>query len=94
MANQQINLFHIPFKELFEIIRMQYPASSYDFGKHQVYLNSDSGASLGFIRLPLHISIDGNFRLRNKEINILYISIESGNATLAMNKGEKTILHS
>ena len=62
--------------------------------KHQINVNSDSGTSLGFIRLPLHISIDENLRLQNKAVKTLYISIESGNASLAMNSGKKTIQHS
>ena len=94
MLNQQVNLFHVPFDELFDIIRQEYSESSYDFTKHLINVLSDSGDQLGFIRLPLHIAIGDKFQILNTEVKTLYLSIESGNATLAMNQGKRTIQHS
>lgn len=93
MVTQQINLFHIPFEELFEIIQVHYPLSSYDYGKHQVSVISNADEQLGVIRLPLHIALDQQFKIISENTTILYLSIESGSSTIALNRGKSTISH-
>lgn len=91
---ESINVFHIPFEELFQKIKDQIPIYSYDYEKHIVKMEDDLGESIGFLRLPLHLSIDNELNIINTDNQILYLSIESGYAAICLMKGKKNIYHS
>ena len=90
---QSLNLFHIPFPELFEKIKSDFNHFSYDFAKHIIELQNGEGEKLGFLRLPLHLSIDSHLNILENENEVLYLSIESGNAAIILMQGKKQIYH-
>ncbi len=90
---ESLNLFHIPFPELFEKIKSDFNHYSYDFAKHIIEIKHTEGEKLGFLRLPLHLSIDADLNIQETENEVLYLSIESGNAAIILMHGKKQVYH-
>ncbi|MEQ9166799.1 MAG: hypothetical protein RLO12_11115 [Fulvivirga sp.] len=93
MQQQSINLFHIPFKEIFTRIKEEMPTYEYDYGKHIIKLKDDNHEAIGFLRLPLHIVIDDSLKIIDDDNLVLYLSIESGNAAIVVMEGKQMIYH-
>lgn len=89
----QINLFHSPFGEIFTLVREKFPKYKYDFRKHHVSLIDDEYDQAGFIRLPLHLTVDRELQVQDEEAIVLYLTIEAGNAALCLQQGKQTVLH-
>ena len=93
MPQPSINLYHVPFEELFRLIRQELPGYAYDFTKHVIYLKNKEHEGLGFLRLPLHLAIDEHLTLLDQEGPVLYLSIESGYAAICIMKGKENVYH-
>ncbi|UII19433.1 hypothetical protein [Fulvivirga ligni] len=90
---KSLNLYHIPFKQIFRQIKEGFPHYEYDFKKHAINLLDDNYDPIGFLRLPLHISINESLQLINDENVVIYLSIESGNAAICVMEGKENIYH-
>lgn len=93
MTLQQRNLYSIPWNELVAHVKASFPQSAYDHAKHAIFLLDKEGSQLGYIRLPLHYYLDDSFEIANKQVIVIYLSIESGNAALHVWKGEENVYH-
>ncbi|MEQ8242447.1 hypothetical protein [Fulvivirga sp.] len=93
MQQQSLNLFHIPFKEIFTRIKEKMPSYEYDYSKHVIKLKDENDEAIGFLRLPLHIVIDDSLKIIDDDNLVLYLSIESGNAAIVVMEGKQMIYH-
>lgn len=92
MAQHSLNLYEIPFDDLFTQVKANF-LFSYDFGKHTIMLEDDHRNVLGYIRLPLHVMINDQLEIQKKETSVLYISIESGNGAICLMDGKVNTYH-
>lgn len=93
MNQNSVNLYDIPFELLFKRIKSHFSHYLYDYKKHLVMLSGNPGEILGYIRLPLHLSIDDQLTIKNEASVVLYLSIESGNAVVSIKEGKATLYH-
>jgi hypothetical protein len=93
MQQQSLNLFHIPFKEIFTRIKEEMPGYEYDYSKHVIKLKDENHEAIGFLRLPLHLVIDESLKIIDDDNLVLYLSIESGNAAIVVMEGKQMIYH-
>ena len=93
MQQEQINLFHIPFDELFNVVKQQFPNYQYDYKTHRILLEDGIGTAIGYIRLPLHVAINDSLTIINTYPTVVYLSIESGNAALVVVEGHDVVYH-
>lgn len=87
------NLYHVPWTELFKVLRENFPGSRYDFKKHQILVQDTQHNEFGYIRLPLHIQLNEQLQLLGDEATVIYLSIESGNAALHLWEGQELEYH-
>ncbi|MEP5364749.1 MAG: hypothetical protein ABJQ37_12940 [Reichenbachiella sp.] len=92
MKQTSVNLFHIPVVDLLHQIRERYQYT-YDFQKHVILLENESREVLGQIRLPLHLILNDQLEIVNECAQVLYLSIESGNAAICVMEGKTNIYH-
>jgi hypothetical protein len=88
-----VNLFHVPFEELFTRVKNDFPNYEYDYKKHQVILRNQTNDQIGSIRLPLHINISQDLQMIDIEQVVMYISIESGNAAICVMQDKENVYH-
>ncbi|MEP2026366.1 MAG: hypothetical protein ABJH98_08065 [Reichenbachiella sp.] len=93
MSQQSLNLFEIPFKELFAKIKSEYSSFEYHFAKHAILIYNQAGLTIGQIRLPLHLCIDDQLDILTEQAKVLYISIESGSGALCLMDGNVNTYH-
>lgn len=93
MLQKQVNLYHVSLEVLFQHVKHYYPNHRYDYTKHLVVIEDESQEAMGYIRLPLHISMDEKLRVTDEEKLILYLSIESGNAAICVMDGKENVYH-
>lgn len=89
----QINLFHQELRQVFEVIRNQLAGYHYEYKKHIVELKDEFDEVMGFIRLPLHLSINETLSIVDEDACVLYLSIESGNAAICVMSGKENVYH-
>ena len=75
------------------MIKKEMPGYEYAFAKHVIYLKNEVGESIGFLRLPLHLSITDDLTVLDEESSALYLSIESGYAAICIMKGRQNMYH-
>lgn len=92
MKQTSVNLFHIPVVDLLHQIREEYQYT-YDFQKHVILLENESREVLGQIRLPLHLILNDQLEIVNECAQVLYLSIESGNAAICAMEGKTNVYH-
>lgn len=90
---QSINLYHVPFKEVFLRIKEELPHYSYDFAKHVIQLKDENFEVVGVFRLPLHLAITDQLEIIKEDTLVLYLSIESGHAAIIVMDGKDMIYH-
>lgn len=93
MHQKAVNLFHIPFEQLFGRLKIHFPQYEYDYQKHTLFLYDLKKENLGRIRLPLHISIDHELLINNEKVSTIFLSIESGNAVICVMNGKTNVFH-
>ncbi|MEQ6118928.1 hypothetical protein [Reichenbachiella sp. MALMAid0571] len=93
MAEKKANLFDVPLGLLFSEVKKHFPNHHYNFKKHVVVIEDGEQNTLGYIRLPLHLSLDESLTVTNDEALVLYLSIESGSAAICVMKGKNNIYH-
>ncbi|MGL1888014.1 MAG: hypothetical protein OCD76_15980 [Reichenbachiella sp.] len=93
MRPNSINLFDIPFELLLEKVSNHFPQYEYDYKRHIINLNDPNVNSVGYIRMPLHLSIDNDLNLINNQTKVIYLTIESGNAAISVLNGKTNIYH-
>jgi hypothetical protein len=93
MKQNSVNLYDIPFELLFNRVKSHFSQYLYDHKKHAVMLADNPGEIQGYIRLPLHLSIDDQLIIKNAETVVLYLSIESGSAVISIKEGKVTVFH-
>jgi len=93
MLQNQINLFHAPLADLFQSIRTNSPSYFYDYKRHTVSINNSDDEPLGFIRLPLHYCINDELVIIEQQPYVLYLTLESGNASICVMKGNQNVYH-
>ncbi|WP_420581569.1 hypothetical protein [Reichenbachiella sp.] len=92
MKQSTINLFHIPFADLLYQITHDFEYV-YDYQKHAISLENESGDFMGQIRLPLHLVLNDDLEILNENASTLYLSIESGHAAICTMKGKANTYH-
>ncbi|MEO9964214.1 MAG: hypothetical protein ABJF11_00405 [Reichenbachiella sp.] len=93
MPQKSINLFDQPFPDLLERIRNSKLAYGYDYRKHVIELGLGSQESVGYLRLPLHMSLQSDLFLQPDPSRVLYLSIESGNAAIIVMESKSAVYH-
>ena len=93
MLDQHFNLFHFSAQQLLTLIHEQHIKTEYNFQKHCIEFASNQGENIGYIRLPLHLSISEKLTLIDEEINVIYISIESDNAAICVVEDKEITYH-
>ena len=93
MDQLKANLYHLPIQQLMEMVKHEFPQAVYDFKKHLVVLNDEQHEPLGFIRLPLHLTVSEGFSIPEEAACVLYLTIESGNAAVSIMKGVDNLYH-
>jgi hypothetical protein len=92
MLKNQLNLYQLPFPELFESL-LRLGKCSYDYHKHMVLVGDDEANILGYLRLPLHVSLSDRLEVKKEEAVAIYLTIESGNAAICVMKGIENVYH-
>ncbi|SHJ48707.1 hypothetical protein SAMN04488028_101275 [Reichenbachiella agariperforans] len=92
MIQSKVKLSHISIDELLEEVCDEYPDASYDYKKHLVQI-SEANHTVGYIRIPLHLSIDSSLTIADEETTVLYLTIESGNAAICIMQGTHQVFH-
>jgi hypothetical protein len=87
------NLFHLPIPQLFTLVKLHFPAHEYHFKKHIIVLKDADLNPVGSVRLPLHLSLNEDLTIITDQAQVLYISMESGYATISMMQGGKNVYH-
>lgn len=93
MSQLQINLYQQNLTKVFEQIRIQVPHFQYDYNKHVVHLIDEQHEVMGFIRLPLHLSLHDDLTILGDKSTVLYLCIESGNAAICIMTGKENVYH-
>ena len=93
MSHIQHNLFGKPFPVLFEKVKCSVPSYYYNFKRHSVVLQDQNKEDIGYIRLPLAIELAEDLEVLNEEAQVLYVSIESGNAAICVMEGGENVFH-
>lgn len=93
MLENRVNLYKISLDSFFIEIKKHFLNHQYNFKKHLVIIEDEERHTLGYIRLPLHLTLDENLVLSNEETLVLYLSIESGNAAICVMKGKENLYH-
>lgn len=93
MQQLSINLYNVPFEQLFATIKEVSPHYEYDYGKHIIQLKDENYDVVGQLRLPLHISISEDLKVNKEDNLVLYLSIESGHAAIVVMEGKDMIYH-
>jgi len=87
------NLFGTDLVFLFEELKKQVAVVGYSHKKHSVSLEDTSGETLGNLRLPLHMIVAEDLNIANEDANVLYLTIESGNAAIIVMEGLENAYH-
>ena len=93
MLEKKVNLFDVPLDLLFTEVKKHFPNHHYNFKKHVAVIEDEEYNTLGYIRLPLHLSLDQNVTVTDDEALVLYLSIESGNAAICVMEGKHNVYH-
>ncbi|SMD31767.1 hypothetical protein SAMN04488029_0104 [Reichenbachiella faecimaris] len=93
MSQLSLNLYEIPFEELFGRVKEHFPRFQYDFEKHMIKIENNQRDRLGYIRLPMHVVIDDQLEILSDQARVLYVSIESGNGAICLMDGKINAYH-
>lgn len=93
MLQQQINLYSIPIETVFNKVKIHFPNVGYVFKKHVVVIENELNETVGYIRLPLHLRLDNQLNILDEEVAVLYLTLESGNAAICVQKGKSNLYH-
>lgn len=93
MQQHSVNLFGQPFVLLFEQVKARFPNAYYNKQKHAVMLENELNESMGYIRLPLHLSVNDQLDVCSEDALVLYLTIESGNAAISVMAGKINVYH-
>lgn len=88
-----MNLYDVPLRSLFKRVKDHFPNHIYDHKKHQVLMKDENQNTIGFIRLPLHLSLDEKLKIKNENTLAIYVSIESGSAAICVMEGIENVYH-
>lgn len=92
MKQTTVNLFHVPIMDLFRQIKNEFEYT-YDFQKHVILLENEAGDAMGQIRLPLLLTLNDHLEILDEKAQVLYLSIESGNAAISTMQGKTNTYH-
>lgn len=93
MPEKRVNLYAVAIGELLSELKKYIPNHHYDFKKHAVLLEDEEQNNIGYVRLPLHLTLAESLSITNEETLTLYLSIESGNAAICVMKGRENLYH-
>ncbi|WP_339795292.1 hypothetical protein [uncultured Imperialibacter sp.] len=93
MNQLSANLYHLPIGQLCTLVKQHFPAHEYHFKKHAIVLKDADLNPVGSVRLPLHLSLNEDLSIITSEAQVLYVSMESGYATISMMQGEENVYH-
>ncbi|CAD5277188.1 MULTISPECIES: hypothetical protein [unclassified Imperialibacter] len=93
MSQLSANLYHLPIRQLCKLVKQHFPAHEYHFKKHTIVLKDADLNPLGSIRLPLHFSLNEYLTIITDQAQVLYVSVESGYATISMMQGVENVYH-
>ena len=69
------------------------PELRYDHKRHLIELLDENKDVQGYLRLPLHLSIDETLKVTSEWCTCIYIAIASGSAALSIMEGEENLYH-
>jgi len=58
-----------------------------------VVMENEEHKTIGYLRMPLHLSFGDNLAVTNEETLALYLSIQSGNAAICVMEGKENLYH-
>ncbi|UXX78447.1 hypothetical protein N7E81_13885 [Reichenbachiella carrageenanivorans] len=93
MQQHTVNLFGQPFELLFEQVKACFSNHYYHYQKHVVMLENEQNEVMGYIRLPLHLSVNDQLDVLATDTLVLYLTIESGNAAISVMFGKTNVYH-
>lgn len=93
MLKKQLNLYTIPVEELCIRLKNGFTYYQYDYKRHLIHLENEGKESIGYVRLPLHVKLNDALDVVQENTQILYLTIESGNAAICIQKGKTTCYH-
>lgn len=93
MHQISLNIFHLPVEEICSIVKHRFPVFCYDFKKHSILLEDEAHNTIGVIRLPLQFILTADLACDSDKAIVLYVSLESGQASVSMMKGNINVYH-
>ncbi len=91
MITEQLSLSYFSVEEIFSKLN-QFPNKQYDYQKHRILLQDENNEVIAYLRLPLSIAVNPNFSIEIEQ-TYFYLSIEAGNAAVALFRGEELLDH-
>lgn len=89
----QLNLDGFSHDDIIEVLLAHVPKLRYDHGKHLIELLDENLDVQGYLRLPLHLTINEQFQIANEWNTAIYLAIESGSAAISIMEGEENLYH-
>lgn len=90
---QHISLDDQSFEAIILALQSHIPRLKYDYKRHLIELQDEQENTQGYLRLPLHLSIDASLQVINDWGTAIYIAIESGSAAICIMEGEENLYH-
>lgn len=93
MLQSSLRDFHSDYELLFQEIKTATPYCSYDSKKHLIVFETSQRETMGYIRLPLHLSLDEGLNITDDESLVIYLSIAAGKAAIIVLDGTLNEYH-
>lgn len=93
MLDQQTSIDHLSLEQILDKVKTEFPNCQYDYKKHLISIDNEEYNTIGYIRLPLDISINSELNVQNNHSSALYLSIAADNAAICYTEGRDLIYH-
>ncbi|MDW3192881.1 MAG: hypothetical protein R8G66_10970 [Cytophagales bacterium] len=89
----QLTLTDYSYDEIITALPSKIPGLKYDYKRHLIELQDENDDTKGYLRLPLHLTLDSSLAIINVWGTAIYIAIESGSAAINITEGEENLYH-
>ena len=89
----QLPLTDYSFDEIISALQSQIPRLRYDYKRHLIELKDENKDTQGYLRLPLHLTLDASLKVIDDWGTAIYLAIESGSAAICIMEGEENLYH-
>lgn len=90
---QQLAVGDYSYENIIAALAAQIPQLGYDYKRHLIELKDENADVQGYLRLPLHLSINDSLEVTNDWSTVIYLAIESGSAAISIMEGEENLYH-